>query len=139
MGVLEAKQRKMFMEKVILSCCLILLFLTRFLPFYEIKGIRVVDGFGSIEFHKILFGTVVLIFLIGTWKDNINFMIRFILQNISILIMMFYEILYLFSKDYKFKHTCIGFWLHIAVSVMTIGCCFYYRSRAAENRTDFLT
>ncbi len=92
MGVLEAKQRKMFMEKVIPSCCLILLFLTRFLPFYEIKGIRVVDGFGSIEFHKILFGIVVLMFLIGTWKDNINFIIRFILQNISILIIMLYDI-----------------------------------------------
>ncbi len=40
--------------------------------------------------------------------------------------------IYLFFEDYKFKHTCIGFWLHIAVSVMTIGYGFYYRNRVAE-------
>lgn len=132
MGVLEDKHRKLIWEKVIPSCFLMLLFLTRFLPFYEIEGIRVEIGFHSSVYHKILVGTVALTFLMATWKNNINNIIRLFLQNISILAMILYDILHLFFEDYKFKHAGIGFWIHTAISIIAIGYCFLMGSRAVR-------
>lgn len=47
MGGSEDKCRKRIREKVIPSCFLILMLLTMFLPFFEVKGIKVATGIHS--------------------------------------------------------------------------------------------
>jgi len=76
MDVLEDKNQ-ILRKKILTTCLFCLLLLTRFLTFYEIKGIRVENGWGAPTHYKIIFGIAVFMFCIGVWTKHNNIVTRF--------------------------------------------------------------
>lgn len=138
MGGSEDKCRKRIREKVIPTCFLILMLLTMFLPFFEVKGIKVATGIHSGAYSERLTVIVTAVFLMATWKNRINGILRLFLQNTAILVMIIYDFLHLFFKYDEFKHVCIGFWTHIFVSIMMICYCSYcfYTKVCSQNKSQ---
>lgn len=129
MHVLEDKHH-IICQKIIPTGLFVLLFLTRLLTFYEIKGIRVLNGLDSLMDHKIIFLIFVLMFIAGTWTNFIHIMGRLFLQIISVGTMIIYEIHYPWSRDYKLKYIRYGFWLNMFASFILIFYCIYIYNRS---------
>lgn len=127
----EAKQHTVS-PQILLSIFFVLLFLTRFLPFYEITGIRKENGLGAIMYYKIIFIICFFLFLTGILV-NIKNVIKILLQTIPLTAMVIFEIIYMFSKDYNLKCIQYGLGINIVFSIFMVCYCIYVGNRKSRN------
>lgn len=111
------------LEKIIPTLIFGLLFVVRYIKFYEIKGIRLTNGWGAPSHHKLAFLISIIMFLAGVWLKWGNRLIHLILQITPIVVMLNCERLYFDFCDYRLEHVVIGCRLYLVLSVILLFYC----------------
>ena len=112
-------------NKVLLTFFFTLLFVLRLSIFYEIPGIRVVNGLGVLHHYPLVFFTSILFFTYGVWAKKRNDIFSVILEDTSICLMVLCEVRYLVYYEYfaQIKYMRHGFWAYMALSIFLVVYC----------------
>lgn len=133
MDAFEDRKKNIEQKKISILLFLALIF-ARFMPFYEIKGIRKLKGWDIFFDFKIPIMFFSILFLTSLWRMNKNRAARLFVQIISLSVIMLCEFNYLLPNDYNLKHIQYGFWLSMFLNaILILYCIFVYAKN--RNRT----
>lgn len=113
---------KSIYRKAIPFFLFLLMFVVRFLTFYEISGILTINGWGAVKQYGYLFIAASLLYCSSVWMSSGKYLLQIFMQIISVIIMLISEFLYLYFSEYyvQIKYLQQGFWIYLCICMFTI-------------------